>query len=131
MVGAYNLTFNKLTPAPSYGLDIYLYLPPGKIWRKVFFKVGIRRDEVSHESRLMCCWSMLVIDSLGPKASAVWVFAKWALDSKVWFKRVIACHRFTKYNVHLYFFNVYQWFTRPKGQVQYGYLLVMDLLWVK
>ena len=61
--------------------DIYTYFPWGRIWHKVFFKVGIRKGG--------CAWTeihaLLVRGSPGLKAR---------------FKWVIAFHWFTKCNVN-------------------------------
>ena len=68
--------YGKKWRGQSPGIDIYPYIPPDKIWQKVFFKVGIKGAFISH--------TLLVMGSLGPKARWKWVTAG---------------HWFTKYNV--------------------------------
>ena len=46
--------------------DIYLCLPPDRIWHKVFFySGGLEEGKVGLKLRLMPTWTILVIGSLG------------------------------------------------------------------
>ena len=49
------------TRPPGHPTNIYLCLPPGKIWHKVFFIVGLLGEERSYTNRDSCpvglCWS--------------------------------------------------------------------------
>ena len=91
MAGAYFL-FLFLIYFVSYW-TWYLSVPPTRqdLTQGLFLERGFRRGGVIHEPRLLCCWSMLVISSLG----AMWTMLTFA-KSPGTKTGDFASHRFTR-----------------------------------
>ena len=104
--------FNHLAWIPG---DIYLYIPPGRIWQKVILMWGLCINWNPCRYKIY-----LVSKVLSHKLSPAKRVIAWGGNTpnprtrcspglKVWYKWVIAC----------------RWFSRPKSQVQCESLLVI------